>query len=115
MARALLTVQNVAPGGMWPTLTAANATGHMFENSERGIFLFVRNAHTTPVTITIPSTFARDGLALTNRTVVVPNGTDRLIGPISGENHNQLTGADIGRTFIDYSLVTAITVAVLRV
>lgn len=115
MTRALLSVQPVAPGGMWPALTAANATGHMFDNTERGIFLFVRNAHTAPVTVTIPSTFSREGLALANRTVVVPNATDRIIGPISGDNHNQLSGADIGRTYIDYSLVTAITVAVLRV
>ena len=118
MARALLSVQSVLPGGMWPTLTPAVATGHMFPNSERGergIFLLVRNDHTAPVTITIPSTFTRDGLVLANRTVSVPNATDRLIGPILAENHNQLAGADIGMTYIDYSLITAISVAVLRV
>jgi len=87
----------------------------MFPNSERGIFLLVRNGHTAPVTITIPSTFTRDGLVLANRTVSVPNATDRLIGPILAENHNQLAGADIGLTYIDYSLITAISVAVLRV
>lgn len=116
MARALLTVQPLTPAGMWPTLTAAAALGHMFDNTEpRPTFLLVRNAHTAPVTVTIPSTFTRDGLPLTNRTVTVPNATDRLIGPLSGGNHNQLAGADAGRTYIDYSLVTAISVAVLRV
>ena len=115
MSRALLTVQNLSPAGMWPTLTAANATGHMFDNTDpRPTFLLVRNAHTAPITVTIPSTFSRDGLPLTSRTVSVPNAADRLIGPILGDNHNQLGGADAGRTYIDYSLVTAITVAVLR-
>ena len=115
MSRALLTVQNLSPAGMWPTLTAANATGHMFDNTDpRSTFLLVRNAHTAPVTVTIPSTFTRDGLPLTSRVISVPNATDRLIGPINGDNHNQLSGADAGRTYIDYSLVTAITVAVLR-
>lgn len=115
MARTLLTVQPLSPAGMWPTLTAATAAGNMFDNVEpRPTFLLVRNAHTTPVTVTIPSTFTRDGLPLTSRVVTVPNGTDRLIGPILGDNHNQLSGADAGRTYIDYSLVTAITVAVLR-
>ncbi|MBT9156820.1 MAG: hypothetical protein DDT37_01811 [Firmicutes bacterium] len=93
----------------------AIAAGHMFANTERGIFIFVRNAHTAPVTVTIPSTFSRDGLPLAARVVTVPNGTDRLIGPVSGENHNQIAGVDIGNTYIDYSLVTAISVAVLRV
>ncbi|MBT9134873.1 MAG: hypothetical protein DDT38_01615 [Firmicutes bacterium] len=115
MARAVLSVQSVVPTGMWPTLTAAIATGHMFPNTERGIFIFVRNAHTAPVTVTIPSTFTREGLALAPRVVTVPNGMDRLIGPVLGENHNQLAGADVGTTYIDYSVITAISVAVLRV
>lgn len=115
MARALLTAQNLTPVGMWPTLTPALVAGHMFDNTDsRPTFLLVRNAHTASVTITIPSTFTRDGLPLASRTVVVPNATDRLIGPVAGDNHNQLSGADAGRTYIDYSLVTAITVAVLR-
>ncbi len=87
----------------------------MFLNTERGIFIFVRNAHTAAVTVTIPSTFSREGLSLAARVVTVPNGTDRLIGPVLGENHNQLAGADVGNTYIDYSVVTAISVAVLRV
>ncbi|MBT9156628.1 MAG: hypothetical protein DDT37_01616 [Firmicutes bacterium] len=115
MARVDLSVQAVTPTGMWPTLTAAITAGHMFPNTERGMLIFVRNAHTAPVTVTIPSTFSRDGLALAARVVTVPNGTDRLIGPVFGENHNQIAGADIGKTYIDYSLITAISVAVLRV
>ncbi len=115
MARVALGVQPVAPAGMWPVLTAAITAGHMFPNTERGVFLLVRNAHTAPVTVTIPSTFVRDGLALAARVVTVPNGTDRLIGPISGEFHNQLSGVDAGNAYIDYSLITAISVAVLRV
>lgn len=115
MARVLLTVQPLSPAGMWPTLTAAAAAGHMFDNVEpRPTFLLVRNAHTAPVTVTIPSTFTRDGLLLASRVVTVPNGTDRFIGPVPGDNHNQLAGADTGRTYVDYSVVTAISVAVLR-
>ncbi|MBT9154753.1 MAG: hypothetical protein DDT36_01770 [Firmicutes bacterium] len=115
MARVALGVQPVVPTGMWPVLTAAITAGHMFANTERGIFIFVRNAHTAPVTVTIPSTLNRDGLLLAARVVTVPNGTDRLIGPVLGENHNQLTGVDVGNTYIDYSVVTAVSVAVLRV
>ncbi len=115
MARVDLSVQAVMPAGMWPALTAAITAGHMFPNTERGIFIFVRNAHTAPVTVTIPSTFSRDGLPLAARVVTVPNAMDRLIGPVLGENHNQIAGADIGKTYIDYSLITAISVAVLRV
>ena len=82
MARALLTVQNLSPAGMWPTLTPANATGHMFDNTEpRPTFLLVRNAHTAPVTVTIPSTFTRDGLPLTSRVISVPVSYTHLTLP----------------------------------
>ncbi len=114
MARALLTVQPVVPTGMWPTLTAASVSGNMFTNSERGTFVLIRNGHTAAVSVTIPSTFSRDGLVLAARVVSVPAGADRLIGPVLGENHNQLSGVDTGNTYIDYSLVTAISVAVMR-
>lgn len=115
MARTLITPQPLAPGGMWPTLGAAPAAGHMFDNSRPGLFLLVRNGHTAPITVTIPSTLVRDGLALASRTVSVPNATDRLIGPINPDLHNQLAGADIGRTYIDYSVVTNVTVALLSI
>lgn len=118
MARALIESQAVLPSGVWPTLVPAVAAGHRFANTfggEARMFLLVTNAHTSPVTVTIPSTFVRDGLTLANRIVTVPNGTSRLIGPILGEFHNQLSGADTGQTYVDYSVVTAITVAVLRI
>lgn len=114
MARSLVAIQSVTPAGMFPTLTAAAAAGHMFDNSER-VFVFVRNASAGATTVTIPSTFARDGLTLPNRTVSVPASEDRLIGPVNGELHNQPSGADIGRTYVDISPITSVSFAVLRV
>lgn len=118
MARALIESQEIVPGGMWPTLVPAISAGHKFANTFAPftrVFLLVQNNHSAATTVTIPSTFVRDGLALANRTVSVPAGTSQLIGPIVGENHNQMSGVDAGHVYVDYSVVTAITVAVLRV
>lgn len=115
MARTLLTVQPLVPAGFWPTFAAAAAAGNMFDNTDpRPTFLHVRNGSASPMTVTIPSTLVRDGLTLASRVVTIPATTDRLIGPILGEIHNQLSGVDIGRTYVDYSAVTTVTVAVLR-
>lgn len=107
---ALLTVQPVTLTGMWPTLTAAAVGGNQFPNSGTE-FLFVRNAHTAPITVTINSITPCNQGFDHDLVVSVPNATDRFIGPFPKARFDDVNG----QVLITYSLVTALSVAAVRV
>lgn len=105
-----LTPQAVTLTGVAPVLTAAAGAGNRFTNSGTE-FLLVRNAHTVPITVTINS-IAPCNQGFDHDVVVsVPNGTDRFIGPFPKARFDDT----IGQVQIIYSVVTALTVAVIRV
>lgn len=111
MARTDLTVQDIVRTGLQATYTAAIADGHMFANDGKQTFIQVINNDAASKTITIQTPATVDSLAVTDRTVAVPAGEERFIGPFPKGTYNQSDG----KVYIDYSAVTSVTVAVLKV
>ena len=106
----VLAAQPVLLSGLAPVLTAAAGGGNQFINSGTE-FLFVRNAHASPITVTINS-IAPCNQGFDHDVVVsVPNGADRFIGPFPKSRFDDANG----QVQITYSVVTALTVAVVRV
>ncbi|MCE7008730.1 hypothetical protein LWC34_38855 [Kibdelosporangium philippinense] len=96
-----------------PTFTAAIADGHMTIN-DGSTFLRVRNTDASPKTVTvlIPSTLAGVVAANGGRQHTIPANTgDVTIGPFPPD----YTQPSDGRIWWDYSAITGVTVAVLKV
>jgi hypothetical protein len=75
------------------------------------MFLYVKNASGSPITVTIDTPGLVDGLAIANLTVSVPATTgERMIGPFPPGIYNQ---AD-GNVYVDWSSVTSVTAGVFR-
>lgn len=114
MARTALASQQVITTGLGATYTAANVDGHMFAPGDNRV-LHVVNGGGSSINVTVQAEYTRDGLALPDRVVAVPNGEDRFIGPFDRETYAQRSGADRGKVYVDFSAVTSVTVALLDV
>lgn len=113
MPRTDVTVQTVAVGGLVLADEAANVDGERFINTGKE-FLLVRNAAGAPVNVTLVTGKTVDGLAVADRVVAVANGTTALIGPLSTDLYNQPGPTDAGKVHVDFSSVTNIFVAAVR-
>jgi hypothetical protein len=109
MARTALAVQDVVRTGLTPVYSAANVAGHSIENNGR-VVLHVKTAG-TPCTVTIQTPGTVDGMAVADRTVALGATAERFIGPFPPD-YDQPTGDGV---YVDFSAVTAVTVAALRV
>lgn len=111
MARTTLSVQTIDVDGLEASYTAANGDGHSFANDGR-VILHVKNDDAADKTITIqtPAT-TREGVDIDEVEVTVTAGEDRFIGPFSRKNFNQASGV----VYVDYSAVTSVTIAALKV
>lgn len=87
---AALTAAAVSRDGIAPAPVAADAAGDEFTNTGKE-FLYVENTGVGAVTITITTHQTVDGLAVPDRTVNVPAGEVRLIGPFPGATYNRGT------------------------
>lgn len=110
MARGDLTVQDVERSGLEPSYTAANADGDSFKNNGR-VVLHAKNGSGAPITATIQTPGTVDGLAVSDRTVAIPAGEERIMGVFPPADYNQSNG----EVYVDYSDVTSLTVAALRI
>lgn len=114
MARSEVTAQSISRSGITPSFAAADANGHKFRNDGK-VFLEVKNASASPITVTIQTPGTIDGLAITDRTVTVAATTgDVMIGPFPPGAYNQKSGSDRDMVYVDYSAVTSVTVALFR-
>lgn len=111
MSREALTVQSVVRTGLEPAYTAAVGDGHSVLNDGRLTFVHVVNGSGSEVTITIPTPGSVDGLAVADRTVAVPAGEERMIGPFPTATYNQADGT----VHVDYSATTSVTVGAFKV
>jgi hypothetical protein len=109
MPRTALTNQNVKRTGLTPTYGAANAAGHSFANSGREL-LHVKTVG-TPTTVTIQTPGTVDGLAVAELVISLLANEERLIGPFPPSVYNQ-AGDEV---YVDFSAVTAVTVAALKI
>jgi hypothetical protein len=108
MAATALTVQNIVRTGLNPTFSAANADGHYFTNDGKKTFIYVKNGSGGSITVTLDITQTVDGQEVTDRTVAIPAGEERVIGPFPVAYY----GASANITF---SGVTSLTIAAMKV
>lgn len=109
---ALLTTQPISAAGTTPTYGAASGGGDKVQLGASNIFLHVKNGGASPVTVTITTqSNAYKGLTVPDRTVTIPNASEKMIGPIDQSLH----GDTNNQASIGYSAVTSVTVAALRI
>jgi hypothetical protein len=89
MAREVLALQATSRTGLDPAYTAATADGHAFDNTSEKVIIHVKNggAGASVLTIDIPGTV--DSQTVTDKTVSVPAGGERIIGPFPRAIYNQ--------------------------
>lgn len=110
MARTQINHQQIEVTGLEETLAAAHVDGNKFPNDGR-IILHVVNGNVADRTVTIQTPGTVDGLAIAERTIVVTAAEARFIGPFPPGIYNQSDGM----VYVDFSAITDVTVAVLRV
>lgn len=111
MARTSLSVQEISRTGLDPAYEAANGDGEKVVNDGK-TFVHVINGGGSPITVTVQHPGTVDGLAVADLTVTVTNAEDQMIGPFPGR-FNQV-GTDVGQIYVDFSGVTTVTVAAIR-
>jgi hypothetical protein len=117
MARAALTVQTPTSSGLNPTYTAAIADGHAFDNANGDVILHVMNASAGSITVTIDVNKSTDGLAIPDKTITIPAGENRFIGPFKESLYNQdSTTPDIDEAvLVNTSAQASVSYAALKV
>jgi len=104
-ARTVITPTAVSSSGVTQTLTAANADGNNFTNNG-ATWVVIANGYTSDITATFQTPRTIDGLAVADKTVVVPTGSTFAIGPFGAATFNQSDGT----VYIDYTESTTVTV-----
>lgn len=111
MARTALAVQQVERAGLEPAFTAANVDGHSIANTGKEA-LYVVNEDVGSINVTVVAPGTVDGLAVADRVVAVPGGESRILGPYPKNVYDQ-PGTEV--IHVDFSAVTDVTVAALRI
>jgi hypothetical protein len=115
MARTDVTPQALTLAGLAPVMTAPAGTGagsgDVVDYGRNILVVTNDDANPTIVTVETPETVDGD-LEIEDRTVSVAAGATALI-PLTSTHYRQLSGADAGRVYIDYSNVTAVTRAIV--
>jgi hypothetical protein len=108
---AVLSAQAVTQAGIAPTFQAAAAGGDSFANDGR-MFLHVKNASASVVTVTVDSVTPCNHGFDHNLAVTVPATTgERLIGPFQTDRFNN----DTSMVNVTYSAAASVTVAVIKI
>lgn len=109
MSRTAATVQQMSRAGVTPTYNAAHADNNYFANDGRTLLQVLNVGAEMTVTIQTPGTV--DGLAISDRAVVVPLTTgNKMIGPFPPDIYNQSDGT----VYVDWSRTSDVTFAVMR-
>lgn len=107
---AVLTVQDINQSGLNPVLVAANVGGDSIPNEAGNSMFRVKNGGGASTVVTVNSVAPCSHGFDHDLTITVLAGEDRLIGPFPRSRFND-TNSQVGVT---YSVVTSVTVAVLR-
>jgi hypothetical protein len=111
--RVVTAVETILVTGKVATYAATTAEGLSFANDGH-VFLHVKNAGASPCNVTIQTPEQRGGLDVGEQVVAVTNGTEKFIGPFPTPQYNRPSGgSDAGYTYVDFSYLTSVTVAVL--
>jgi len=106
---ATLAAEQIVRAGLSPTFNAAAGGGDEFVNTGNE-FIHVKNGHSGSQDVVIETPATVDGLAVADRTVSVPNGEERIIGPFPVATYNDVAA----KVQLTYSGVTLLTIAVLK-
>ena len=106
---ATLSVQTISRDGLEATYDAAAGGGDEFTNSGDE-FIHIKNGDVSAMTLTIVTQATVDGQAVGDRTVAVPAGEERIVGPFPTGTYNDGTG----KVQLTYSAVTSLTIAALK-
>jgi hypothetical protein len=110
-----VTSQAITRTGLTPALTAPTIDGDIVDVGDVALWVDVA-AGGAACTVTVPSTVTQDGLTLGSLTVTVAVGTRKLIGPLPSRTFAQPGDALVGpgRALVNYSTVTGVTRAVVK-
>lgn len=95
-------------GNVTPTMNAAAASDDFLNDGKT--VAWVVNGGGSSITVTIPSHKTIQGLTVPDRTVSVPNGATRVIGPFDKSVHNDAND----KVTLEFSATTSVTFALLR-
>lgn len=87
---ATLTKQALSRAGLNPTLSTLGTSNDFANNGK--IFLYIKNASGGARTVTLDIQQTVDSQAVTDRTVAIPDGEFRLIGPFPIAAYNDGSG-----------------------
>lgn len=107
---ALLSTQQITAQGAAITLQAAAGGGDAAYPDDRSFF-WIKNGGGAPINVTLVVPGTTYGQANPDVVVAVPNGGERMIGPLNA----QLADPSDGQVDITYSAVTSVTVALVRI
>ena len=112
MARSALSIQEISAAGLVATYSAANVDGNSILNtSKEDICLHVKNGGGGSINVTLQTPASSHGEPIAERVVAVAAAAETFFGPFNRDVFNQSDGS----VYVDYSGVTSVTVAVLRV
>lgn len=106
---AVLIAEQVDLDGLNATYNAVSASDKF--TNDGSIVIHVKNADTSPDTVTIVSTKTFEGLTVADAGGSVPAGGERFFGPFSKGLFNDANG----QATVTHSNTTSVTMAVLRV
>ena len=105
-----LTIQACNANGLEPVYTSATVAGDSFNNSGSEVFI-VKNGSASPLTLTVVSpTKCNQGFSH-DLTITVDAGDEKILGKFAPSRFNDASGL----LTVNYSAVTSVTVAVVRV
>lgn len=109
---ALLTVGEIDRDGFDPVggAVACEAGGDSVPNDNGDVFVRVANGDASQHTVTIVTQKTVDGQAVADRTVDIPAGEERLIGPFPPGTYNDTNQ----RTQFTYDAVASMTIAAVK-
>jgi hypothetical protein len=103
-------------GDIDPTFTAATLTdGNSFRNTGREM-VYIKNGGGGTVVLTVPTpTAASGGLLIEDKTYTILAGEEIVIGQLDPALFNQpASSVDAGLCYLEYDVVTSVTVAIFR-
>ena len=113
MPRADFSVQQIQRiSGLTPSYTAAQAPGsgsNAFQN-EGKTCIHIKNGSGSSMTATFQTAATLNDLAVADLVITVGAGAEKLVGPFEPGIFNQSDG----KVYVDWSLETSVTAAVLR-
>lgn len=117
MAYTELSVETTVRTGLEPTYSAVDAAnGNSFDNAGENVVLIVKNGSGGDLTVTISTPGTVDGVALTDKAVVVTTAEERVIGPFPNSLYGQVDADNSidEAVLVDFSTGTTVTMAVIK-